>query len=154
MTLRDATPADFVALAELEVAFPDRQRWSVGAWQAELAAPDRLVHVIDHGHVVAAATWQCVADVMDLHRIVVAPNQRRRGLARRLLAAGLAWGAGQGARRVLLEVADDNGAAIGLYQAHGFGEIARRRGYYASGRDALIMERPLHPSGLTELEHS
>lgn len=154
MTLRDATPADAVALVELEVAFPEQQRWSVTAWQAELAAPDRLVQVIDRGQVVAAATWQCVADVMDLHRIVVAPNQRRHGLARRLLVAGLAWGGRQGAHRVLLEVADDNAAAIGLYRAHGFGEITRRRGYYATGRDALIMERSLKPSGQTELEHS
>jgi ribosomal-protein-alanine N-acetyltransferase len=40
-------------------------------------------------------------------------------------------------------VAATNEPAIGLYMTLGFEPISRRRGYYADGTDALVMERAL-----------
>lgn len=150
MILRQATVADVPALTRLELSFPRRQRWSADAWLQEITAEDRLVQVADIDGVNAAATWQCVDDVTDLHRIAVAAGCRRAGLASQLLTAGLEWASVSGSKRVLLEVAEDNDAAIGLYRAHGFRQIARRRDYYAPGCDALMMELPLEVSGLKD----
>ena len=54
----------------------------------------------------------------------------------RTLAAG-------GTRRVFLEVAANNAAALALYSRKGFVPCGRRPGYYAGGVDAAIMERTL-----------
>lgn len=78
--------------------------------------------------------------------IGVAPDHRGTGLARTLLGAALAAAAKRGARRCVLEVAVDNGAAKGLYEHTGFREAGRRKGYYRrpAGRvDALILARDL-----------
>ena len=86
------------------------------------------------------ATLQLVGDTADLHRVVVAPERRGRGIGRALVEAGLAWVAGRGADRVLLEVEHDNAPALALYRGLGFAELARRTDYYGAGRHALVMQ--------------
>jgi ribosomal protein S18 acetylase RimI-like enzyme len=51
----------------------------------------------------------------------VGTAHRRRGLARHVLRALLGWAAGEGARHVYLQVAEDNAAALALYRDLGFG---------------------------------
>lgn len=58
--------------------------------------------------------WLCV------HSLHVAPEARRRGLARLALAEVLDWGAARGARTVWLHVQPDNAPALALYDALGF----------------------------------
>lgn len=145
MTVRTATRSDVVAIAALEeAAFGPAEAWSEGAVLAEVEG--------DHRIVLAAAGesgpdgWvsvHVVHDVADLTRIAVRPRCRRGGLARRLLHTVDDLARERGARRMLLEVAEDNRAALGLYETHGFEAIARRRGYYADGSDAIVMERTL-----------
>ena len=60
----------------------------------------------------------------------VLPTFRRRGVGRRLLESVADQAAGIGCERLLLDVAEDNGAAHGLYRSLGFMEIARRPAYY------------------------
>ena len=77
----------------------------------------------------------------------IPPARRRAGLARRLLAEGLAEARRRGARRMTLEVAADNVGAQALYREFGFLEAGRRRNYYrkadGGGLDALLLVRPL-----------
>ena len=81
------------------------------------------------------------ADVVDLHRIAVDPDHRRRGLGHALLAAAIeASGPG---RRMLLEVSAANAEALEFYATEGFTEITRRPRYYRDGSDAVVMERML-----------
>ncbi len=144
--IRPAVAADRDALAVLERECFGADAWSASVVEAELVHPDRVVLVHDDGGVVVAwVDLGVVADVADLHRVAVSPERRRGGLAAALLDAGLDEVATRGAERVLLEVAADNDAAVALYEAHGFAPIARRRGYYAGGRDAVVMELPLGP---------
>jgi len=81
-----------------------------------------------------------VGDVADLHRLVVAPKQRRQGIGAALVVAGLEAVRYAGARSVLLEVAFDNDPAIALYQRLGFEQLAARDDYYGPGRHALILK--------------
>ena len=75
----------------------------------------------------------------------VAPAHRRRGMGGRLLATAMNAMVMQGANRVFLEVAEDNAAAIALYESMGFERLGRRPNYYLQedGRcvDALMMAR-------------
>ncbi len=86
------------------------------------------------------ATFQLVADTADLHRVVVAPEKRGRGIGRALIEAGFTWAAARQGRRMLLEVEHDNDAALALYRRLGFAELARREDYYGAGRHALVMQ--------------
>ena len=69
-----------------------------------------------------------------------------RGLASSLLTSALQDLADEGVEEVILEVAVDNDAAMALYGAAGFAEVARRRGYYRRERQcrcAIVMRRNL-----------
>lgn len=143
-----ATEADVDGIVRLEDAFVAGERWSRALWADEVVGADRHVGVVrDASGVIAAATFQVVVDVADLHRIVVDGRHRRRGLARALLAEGSDWARGRGADRMLLEVRHGNAAALAFYEASGFTRIAERRDYYAPGAHAVVMERALRTGG-------
>jgi GNAT superfamily N-acetyltransferase len=84
----------------------------------------RAVATIDD---VASAHGAVDGDWIGLHGIEVAPSHRRRGLATRLVAALVRWGAEQGATTAWLHVETDNAAGRGLYDALGFAEHHRCR---------------------------
>lgn len=147
MNIETASVSDLLAIVALEAAFPEGERWSEQLWADELAAGDRLVLVARptdlaglDSNPVGVVTFQLVGDTADLHRVVVGPDHRRRGLARVLVTTGLHWARGAGASRMLLEVRDDNVAAVALYADLGFRVIGERRDYYAAGAHALVME--------------
>ncbi|MEP7140356.1 MAG: ribosomal protein S18-alanine N-acetyltransferase [Caldimonas sp.] len=89
----------------------------------------------------------CVAmigvDEMHLLNITIAPAERRRGHARRLLAGLVQVCRERAANRLWLEVRESNGEAHIAYRHLGFAEVGRRRGYYPApeGRreDAVVM---------------
>lgn len=86
-------------------------------------------------------------DEAEVLTVLVAPNQRRQGVAAKILAAHLARLAALGAKALFLEVDEANAAALALYRRYGFTIEGRRKNYYAlaSGArsDALIMKREL-----------
>ena len=87
-------------------------------------------------------------DEAEILSLGVAPAARRAGLGRALVTALLAQAADHGARRLFLEVAEDNHAALGLYGALGFTRVGRRPGYYARERGrvtALVLALDLPP---------
>lgn len=141
MIVTTAQPSDLPEICTLEVlGFPAANRWGEQAWSDELAARDRLILVgRENDTLVAVATFQISDEVADLHRVIVTPGHRGRGLARQLMVAGIDWASAMGARRMLLEVAEDNLAARRLYEKYGFTTIARRPRYYGDGADALVL---------------
>ena len=111
---------------------------------AELAATGRIVRVAAAPDgLLGWSSTSVVAETADLLRVAVDPSTRGRGLGRLLVDDVLHRATESGAERVLLEVAEPNTAARGLYAATGFREIHRRRRYYADGADALVLERVL-----------
>lgn len=133
---------DLPDLMALEESFPEEQRWSEESWSEELTSTNRHVVVSrdDAGDVAAAATFCFVGDVVDLHRIVTRASARRQGRAGDLMMAGIAWACDSAAKRMILEVEQDNAPALALYTAHGFQEIATRRDYYGAGAHAVVLE--------------
>lgn len=153
VVIRAAEPADLEAVLALEVAgFDEASRWSRDSWAAEFAGGDRCVLVADRGsggsepdpaELVGVATFQLVAEVADLHRVVVAREHRGQGIGRGLIEAGLAWVIDRRGRRLLLEVEADNAPALALYRRLGFTELTRRKDYYGAGRHALVMRNEI-----------
>jgi len=102
----------------------------------------------DTGAVRGFAAWARLPDAAELHNLAVAPDWRRRGVARALLRDSLERLAGAGATRLLLELRAGNLPALALYRSAGFQEDGRRRAYYRGGHgepaeDALLMSLSL-----------
>lgn len=87
------------------------------------------------------------ADESELLSIAVSPKWRGKGVGRALLVAAFDDLMMSPARRMFLEVDEQNAAAIRLYQKLGFARIGTRKGYYprpdGSAATALVMSRDL-----------
>lgn len=140
MSVTRATLADLPGVMACEGAFT-HARWSEQSWTDEITGAGRLTLVEKDadGAVWGVATFSVGPDVADLNRVVVAPDRRRAGVARRLVLEGMAWAGESAASQMMLEVDDANEPAIALYRHLGFAPLARRRNYYGPGRDALVM---------------
>lgn len=127
MTIRLAGPEDLRAIAAIQAASPEASQWR---------AEDYLAHtclVADDAAFIV--TRQLAPGEHEILNLAVAPEARRTGLARALLAHVLAtpgdW---------FLEVRESNAAAIGLYESTGFRRFGTRPGYYgASSETAIVM---------------
>ncbi len=76
----------------------------------------------------------------------VAPEARRRGSARRIIDAALAWAEARSVTRVVLDVKRDNRPAIDLYRSIGFTEGVHRPDPDGPCRDELSLELALDVS--------
>jgi len=126
------------AEASLREAIERKDRFDSRVLRAarERAAPGRGLR--------AYCIVQRVADELHIHNLAVAPECRRRGLARRLLDDSLERASAGGIRVVLLEVRESNRAARKLYEQRGFVEVGRRPDYYDDPReDALLLNLEL-----------
>jgi [ribosomal protein S18]-alanine N-acetyltransferase len=86
---------------------------------------------------------QLAADEAEILTIGVRKDSQRRGIARRLVEATARAAKKAEARRLFLEVGQNNAAAIALYKKLGFQQVGQRKGYYehpgAPAEDALVL---------------
>ena len=155
-TLRTATIADIDAIMAIENASFPTDAWNASTMQAEItdAVSSRyLVAIDDSGAIVGYAGLRAVPGLeqADIQTIAVSEAARGRGLGRALLRELLDEAGRRGATEVLLEVRADNPVARGLYEAHGFVEIAVRPRYYPGGVDAHVLRLTLEPTGVLVL---
>ena len=139
-----AGPADVDAVVRLEQVCQGLDAWSEALVRDGVTGGLPTVHhlVAREGEVVVGyAVASFAGDVVELQRIGVDPDHRRRGVAGRLLDGVVDLAAQDGAGRVLLEVREDNDGALAFYAARGFAEIARRPRYYRDGATAVVLER-------------
>lgn len=80
-----------------------------------------------------------ITDEAELLTLAVAPQARRAGCGRALTQAFVETARSRGALHLFLEVSADNIAAQALYRGLGWSEAGRRRGYYGTGIDAIVM---------------
>jgi ribosomal-protein-alanine N-acetyltransferase len=144
--------ADCDALSEIHgSAF--RRGWSEAEFEAFLLQPGLNALIAFYrgsfGARVAAGfiLFRLVEDEAEILSVAVRPECRRRGIGRLLLEEALRHLYREGARKIHLEVEDENAAAIGLYRRLEFQESGKRASYYRQGRDkpagALVMLRQL-----------
>lgn len=108
--------AGFAALSPVAPAHRETMARMLGS----IAAPVGFARVEDGGEPVAFALGVVDGDHVGLFDVLVAPQARRRGLARRLTESVCAWGHAHGARFAYLQVVATNQAALPLYAALGF----------------------------------
>lgn len=150
LQIRPARPADVAAIALVERrCFSDP--WSADAFGTVLRTPGNHVILAEaEGALAGYFVGRVVAGEAEILNLAVAPEARRAGLGRTLLAHGLRALRDAGAREVFLEVRAGNAAAIALYQRHGFRQVGRRARYYSRPvEDALVLQ-----VALPGLQHS
>lgn len=138
ITLRPFVASDVAeAVALEEVAQPTP--WSPRMFTDELGAESRHYSAVEAGGALIGFGGIMVAgEEAHVMNLLVSPGWRRRGVARRLMAALVEAALVMGARHLTLEVRSKNKAAIALYRDFGLAPVGMRRGYY-SDDDALIM---------------
>lgn len=129
------------------------EAWSCQSMAAFLSAPGSAALLASAAAGEAPAGFalaRAVAGEAELVSLGVVRHHRRRGCARALLGAVVAWAEAQSAAALFLEVESANRAALALYGEFGFAVVGRRAGYYRleAGRrgDALSMRRSLRPN--------
>jgi [ribosomal protein S18]-alanine N-acetyltransferase len=144
-TFRDFVPGDFARLCELDqLCFPEEIAYT----------PDEITAGLMQAHtscIVAEADGRVAGFILLHYRRAVGhvitidlePAIRRRGVGTRLMELGEQQFRERGIRRMVLEVAVDNDAAIAFYEGRGYLRQRVLRRYYRDGTDAYLMEKPL-----------
>jgi len=139
--LSEAQPRDAAAMAALHAA-SFRRGWSDDEFRSMLGEKTVLAHrAMQREKLIGFIITRMAGDESEILSVAVAASAQGRGLAGRLLHLHLRRLAGLGARRVFLEVGEDNVAAIRLYNRAGFEQVSRRQGYYqdAAGRQTAAL---------------
>ena len=133
---------DLNAIEEIErTSYPTP--WSRSMFAGELAKPSSIclgAVEVEKEKLVGYLIISRYVDAWHVMNIAVAPEYRRRGIARSLMERLFDVTARDARRGYTLEVRVSNEAAIRLYEELGFKTRGIRRGYYTDNReDALIM---------------
>ena len=115
--------------------------WSEASFRNEIDHQHGISLVAERGkEVVGYGVVWVVADEAHITTIAVDPEQRRQGIAWKLMVELLERAKERGATCATLEVRASNEAAIKLYERLGFEVCGRRRAYYADNKeDAMVM---------------
>jgi [ribosomal protein S18]-alanine N-acetyltransferase len=150
-TWRALREEDLPGVATLEAEI-HAAPWTLGNFRDALAAGYATQVGERDGRIVAYGVLMSGPGEAQVLNLSVIPPCRREGIGRRLLRRLLDDARRLGAEQVFLEVRVSNTAAIALYHAEGFGEVARRGEYYPPSRpgdvreDALVMRREVTPA--------
>lgn len=136
--IREATPADLSALADVQAALarpnPVLLSWAVdGPGLVLVSTADGSVA----GYVLAVEG----PNATHVAEVAVRPGRRREGRAGALLDRVLSRAAAASQSRVTLAVQPENEAARRLYESRGFEVVERLPEYYENGAAALSMAR-------------
>jgi ribosomal-protein-alanine N-acetyltransferase len=141
--LSEAPSTDAAAIAALHKASFQRG-WGEEEVYGLLIDKNVIAHRAMIGRAMAGFILsRLAAGEAEILSIAIAPKQRGRGLSRPLLDLNLRRLAGLGARTVFLEVDENNAPARALYRRAGFADVGRRKSYYQSGANALVLRRDL-----------
>ena len=146
--IRTAQTSDLDELVRLEQACFGTDAWSWQVLLEETTGANRAYFVIDgaKGRLVGAAGIALGKDFAEVMTVEVDPMAQGHGLGRALMDRLIDTAAQAGLGRVLLEVAENNDAAVRLYASMGFEVIGFRKGYYQpSNQNALVMELTIAP---------
>ena len=142
MKFRLATESDVPAMLEIERAsFSDP--WSEDMFLGDIVLNPLGKYLIceDSEEILGYVGYLIVAGECQIDNVAVRPEKRRMGIARAMMEKVFREGESLGVRVFTLEVEDGNHPAIEFYTQMGFEVVGRRKGYYESGADAILMDR-------------
>jgi ribosomal-protein-alanine N-acetyltransferase len=142
--IRSAVPADAASLVAIERrCFSDP--WSETSFREALDSPWTFGLIAQTAQqIVGYLIGREVAGTGEVLNLAVAPDYRRRGVARALLRGALRFLRKRRVEEVFLEVRESNQSAQALYLSAGFRPVGQRAAYYRNPKeDALVLWLPL-----------
>jgi [ribosomal protein S18]-alanine N-acetyltransferase len=118
------------------------QLWSHDQYQRELDSANSDILILINRETAQILAYGCVWAILDeahITIIAVHPDYHHQGFGTVLLSGLMQCAIARDLARATLEVKVSNIAAIGLYEKFGFTTAGRRKKYYDSGEDALIL---------------
>ncbi len=152
--IRQATQDDAPAIARILAQCPEAAQWSLASIISNIAGsavstPETTAPVVTEIFMATSAqdndpagfvAVRIVPPEMEILNFAVVPANRRRGIARELLAAAFSRARSVGVHRAFLEVRESNAVARAFYSHAGFTDVGRRHGYYRDPpEDAIIL---------------
>ena len=138
-------------LAQIESELFVHDAWSAAQINSLLAQPfNHIIYATDelNTRLVGYCFYSHIFEDAEILKIGTCRDYQQQGIASQLLTAMAQICQIAGAERMLLEVREDNHAALAFYQKHGFEQIAVRKNYYdnhdMTKTHALIMQRKLN----------
>lgn len=95
------------------------------------------------GNVAGFILTELAPDEGHIITLDVLEEYRRQGIGSLLLSAAEKEAASRGGKRMVLETATTNKAAIALWGKHGYRQVGTIEDYYGRGRDAFRMGKEL-----------
>ena len=133
--IREGREEDLPEIAAIQNASPEAAQWSPGDYLQY-----RLQVCVEKDRVAGFAAWREVArGEFELLNIAVAPEFRRRGVARQLLESMIERAKTGGPCSVFLEVRESNSAARAFYKSLKFEELCVRPNYYEYSLESAIV---------------
>jgi ribosomal protein S18 acetylase RimI-like enzyme len=131
--IRAATASDLESIIAIQNLAPDASHWE----PSDYLQNDCLI-ATDGGRVIGfLLARQIASGEREILNLAVAPAERRRGVARKLLNAELARIRGAW----FLEVRESNLAALALYESTAFQRVGKREAYYYDPLESGIVMR-------------
>jgi ribosomal-protein-alanine N-acetyltransferase len=129
--IRRGEVADLPQIDAIQAASPEAARWAV----ADYLDHDLLVALSGNQVVGFLASRMVAADECEILTLAVAPEFRRQGVGRAMMAALT----GNSSVTVFLEVRESNTIARNFYNSIGFQEVTMRQKYYQSPSECAIV---------------
>jgi [ribosomal protein S18]-alanine N-acetyltransferase len=124
--------------------------WNKSAFEGLLSHPGSTALIARTGNpqqTIGFIVGQLAADEAEILTFGVTAAWQRKGVGRKLIEGLMRAAKRAEAKRLFLEVADDNIPAAVLYSRMGFKEVGRRKGYYTRttgpAADALVLSLSL-----------
>jgi ribosomal-protein-alanine N-acetyltransferase len=138
--IRPMRPEDAGTVAELDSRCAGSARWGETAYQ-EISTGGIVGWAATREKVLLGFILvRAVADEMEILNLAVEPDERRQGVAARLLAQSIEDAKRADVKRVYLEVRESNSGARAFYASMKFEERWRRKNYYSQPvENALVL---------------
>jgi ribosomal-protein-alanine N-acetyltransferase len=143
--LRSYRASDFETLYRIDkVCFPEGIAYGRFEMKVYLRAEGSYCLLAETGgNVGGFILAELAPDEGHIITLDVLEEYRRQGIASLLLAAAEKEAAARGGKRMVLETATTNKAAIALWRKHGYRQLVTIEDYYGRGRDAFRMGKEL-----------
>ncbi len=149
-TIEDMNLEDLEEVIQIEES-SQLSRWGHDGYRKELVMGEQTIMLVARPtltipHAVRVLGFLCskvVVDEWHINNIATRAEWRRQGIARQLLIEGANRARELGAATGHLEVRASNWPAQLLYQAFGFFETYRRKGYYSNPTEDAVLMRLL-----------
>jgi ribosomal-protein-alanine N-acetyltransferase len=143
--LRSYLPSDFETLYRIDqICFPKGISYGRFEMKVYLRARGSYCLLAETSGIVAGFILAELApDEGHIVTLDVLEDYRRQGIGSQLLSAAENEMVSRGGKRMVLETATTNSAAIALWEKHGYRELGIMNSYYGSGLDAFRMGKEL-----------